>query len=311
MLDLNALMLFATVVEAGSFTQAAYSLGMPKSTISRKISQMEKELDVRLLQRNTRGLSLTQEGKKVYEHSANILREAKAVQATVESTRDGISGKLRITAPISINQNVISSLCSSFLQQHPQIELDIQFTNGDVDLITHGYDIAIMFGPLANSDLIAKPLFQREMLLVASCHYLQQYGTPTDLKSLSKHAGILLGNHRSSPIWPMGIENKSLISFHAKARANSAVVMRQMVKDGLGIAMMTSTDCKHELDSGEFIRILSHIPIEPLRAYALYSSRQQLAPKISCFIDYFAKHIDSHETQDILKLPNIHSVSGS
>lgn len=308
MLDLNAIMLFASVVEAGSYTRAAEKLGIPKSTISRRISQMEKELDVRLLQRNTRGLSLTQVGKKVYEGSFNILREARAVQATVESTREGISGQLRITAPISINQRVLSSLCGSYLQQYPQVELDVQFTNGEVDLITDGFDIAIVFGPLANSDLIAKPLFKRDMFLVASRQYLQDHDTPTDIASLSDHAGILLGNQRSIPIWPMGIENKTLVSFNAKVRANSVEMLKQMVKDGIGVAMMTSTDCQHELDSGEFIQLLSHIPIEPLQAFGLYSSRHQLASKITSFLEYFTQHIDSHESHQVLKLATLHSV---
>ncbi len=302
MLDINAMMLFAKVVEAQSYSKAAKDVGIPKSTISRKISQIEEHLGVRLLQRNSRGLSLTEVGRQVYDNCLNILREVEAVQATVENTRQDVSGALRVVVPTSFNQDVIATLCSGFLKQSPKVELEIQFSDCNVDLIGQGYDIAIMFGPLVSSDLVARLLFTRQMILVASPLYLESHGQPGSTEALSSHKGILLGNHQSTPIWPLGQgEKKKLVSFKAKVWVNSSTVMKQMAKDGLGVAMVTAANCRQELRSGELVQLLKDWPIEPLSAYGLYSSRYQLAPKISVFLDYFAQHFDKHESQTLLK----------
>ena len=309
MIDLNAMILFAKVVKAQSYTQAARELGIPKSTISRKISQIEEQLGVRLLQRNSRSLSLTDLGSLVYENCVNILQEMESVQATIENSRQDVSGALKIVVPISLNQDAIASVCAGFLKKYPRVELDIQFSDNNIDLIGQGYDIAIMFGPLTNSDLVARLLFERPMTLVASPEYLSTHGKPSTLQELESHQGILLGSHHSAPIWPLGTgQQKSLISFKAKVCANSATTVKQMAKAGIGIAMMTQAQCLREIQQGELVPLLKECEIEPLKAYGLYSSRYQLAPKISVFLDYFSQHIDNHESQHLLRLTPIRAV---
>ncbi|TQV84708.1 LysR family transcriptional regulator [Exilibacterium tricleocarpae] len=309
MIDLNAMIMFAKVVEAQSYTQAARELGIPKSTISRKISQIEEQLGVRLLQRNSRSLSLTELGSRVYENCVTILHEMESVQATIENSRQQVSGALKVAVPISLNQDVIATLCAGFLKKHPKVDLDIQFSDGNVDLIRSGYDIAVMFGPLTSSDLVARLLFERAMILVASPAYLRTRGRPHAPQELSQHQGILLGSHSSAPIWPLGTGNqKSLVSFRAKVCANSSTTVKQMAVAGLGIAMMTEAQCRRELQNGTLVQVLKECPIEPLKAYGLYSSRYQLAPKITVFLDYFARHIDNHESQQPVQLTPVRAV---
>ncbi|MGQ9427336.1 LysR family transcriptional regulator [Gilvimarinus sp. F26214L] len=308
-LDLNAMMLFAKVVEAQSYSQAARDAGIPKSTISRKISQMEESLGVRLLQRNSRQLRLTQVGREVYDNCVNILREVQSVHATIENAREEVTGSLKVVLPIAFNQEVMAALCSGFLKLHPKVDLEVQFSDGEIDLIGQNCDIAVMFGPLASSDLVARLLFERSLVLVASPSYIRAQGEPRCVEDLKDHYGLMLGSSRSAPIWPLGSgADKRLVSFRPRAWANSSAAIKQMAKDGLGIALMTRTQCRGEIQSGELQPLLPDLPIEPIKAYGLYSSRYQLAPKISRFLDYFAKHIDKQEMSYPLQLSPLRAV---
>lgn len=310
MLDINAMLLFAKVVEAESYSQAARDAGIPKSTISRKISQMEEELGVRLLQRNTRHLRLTQVGREVYENCVNILNEVNNVHATIENSREEVTGNLKVVLPVTFNQALMASLCSGFLKRHPKLELEVQFADGDIDVIGRDCDVAIMFGPLANSDCVARLLFERQRNLVASPAYISANGKPETVDELSDHDGLMLGTSRSSPIWPIGVgQEKRLFTFKPKAWANGVEAIKQLAKDGLGIAMLTEVQCRRELQSGELVRLLPDVPIEPIKAYGLYASRYQLAPKISRFLDYFAQHIDSQEMSYPLSFSPLKSVT--
>ncbi|GAB1261642.1 LysR family transcriptional regulator [Aurantivibrio plasticivorans] len=309
MIDLNAMMLFAKVVDAQSYSRAAKEAGIPKSTISRKISQMEETLGVRLLQRNTRQLRLTQVGREVYDNCLNILREVQSVHATIENAREDVSGSLKVMLPIAFNQEVMASLCSGFLKLYPKVDLEVQFADGEIDLIGQDCDIAVMFGPLASSDLVARLLFERRLVLVASPAYVKAHGEPQSTLELSNHFGLMLGSSKSAPIWPLGVgAEKRLVNFKPRAWANSSAAIKQMAKDGLGVALMTEAQCRQELQSGELTRLLSDVAIEPIKAYGLYSSRFQLAPKISRFLDYFAQHIDKQEMSYPFRLSSVQSV---
>ncbi|MGL4476447.1 MAG: LysR family transcriptional regulator [Shewanella sp.] len=295
--DVNGMMLFAAVVRAKGFSQAARETGLPKSTISRKVAQLEEHLGVRLLQRDTRNLSLTQVGALFYQHCESINSEVEAAKATIENTHSNISGSLRVAIPVSFSQELISHLCSGFMRLHPGIELDVQFTDNDVGLVGEGFDIAIKYGPLQSSDLVARLLFERQAILVASPSYLKHNGTPATPKELSHHNGILMGTSRSAPIWPLGKGNrKTMASFKRKVRANSAVMVRQLALDDFGIALLSYSSCKNELASGALVPILQEWPIEPFKVYGVYSSRRQLANNISAFLDFLSKRFNAQES---------------
>ncbi|MBB1268897.1 LysR family transcriptional regulator [Shewanella sp. SR44-3] len=295
--DLNGMMLFAAVVRAKGFSQAAREVGQPKSTISRKVAQLEEQLGVRLLQRDTRNISLTQVGALFFQHCDSISQEIEAAKATIENTHSDISGALRVAIPVSFSQDVIGSLCSNFMRLYPNIELDVQFTDNDVGLVGEGYDIAIKYGPLQSSDLVAKLLFERQPILVASPSYIKNHGTPATPHELAQHKGILLGTTLSAPIWPLGKGNrKTMATFNRKVRVNSASMVKRLAIDAYGIAMLSNTSCKQELASGALVPILQEWPMEPFKVYGVYSSRRQLATNISAFLEFFAKRYGSQES---------------
>jgi DNA-binding transcriptional LysR family regulator len=296
--DLNGMMLiWAAVVRAKGFSQAARETGHPKSTISRKIAQLEEQLGVRLLQRDTRNLSLTQVGALFYQHCDSIRNEVEAAKAVIESTHDDVSGSLRIAIPVSFSQELIANLCSGFMRLYPNVELDVQFTDNDIGLVGEGYDIAIKYGPLQSSDLVARLLFERQPILVASPGYLKARGNPATPKELSDHSGILLGTSRSAPIWPLGKgARKTMVNFQRKVRVNSPIMVKQLALDDFGIAMLSNSACKTELANGQLVPILQEWPIEPFKVYGVYSSRRQLATNISAFLDFFVKRFSSQES---------------
>ena len=295
--DLNGMMLFAAVVRAQGFSQAARETGMPKSTISRKVAQLEEQLGVRLLQRDTRNLSLTQVGALFFQHCTRISDEIEAAKATIENTHNDVSGSLRVAIPVSFSQELIANLCSGFMRLYPNVELDVQFTDNDVGLVGEGYDIAIKYGPLQSSDLVARLLFERQPILVASPSYLKTHGTPANPQELATHSGILLGTSRSAPIWPLGKgTRKTMVNFKRKVRVNSAVMVKQLVMDDFGIAMLSNSVCKNELASGSLVPILQEWPMEAFKVYGVYSSRRQLATNISVFLDFFHKRFTSQES---------------
>ncbi|QQX80896.1 LysR family transcriptional regulator [Shewanella sp. KX20019] len=295
--DLNGMMLFAAVVRANGFSQAAREIGMPKSTISRKVAQLEEQLGVRLLQRDTRNLSLTQVGALFFQHCTSISDEIEAAKATIENTHNDVSGSLRVAIPVSFSQELIANLCSGFMRLYPNVELDVQFTDNDVGLVGEGYDIAIKYGPLQSSDLVARLLFERQPILVASPSYLKTHGTPANPQELATHSGILLGTSRSAPIWPLGKgARKTMVNFKRKVRVNSAVMVKQFVMDDFGIAMLSNSVCKNELASGSLVPILQEWPMEAFKVYGVYSSRRQLATNISVFLDFFHKRFTNQES---------------
>ena len=183
------------------------------------------------------------------------------------------------------------------MRLYPNVELDVQFTDNDVGLVGEGYDIAIKYGPLQSSDLVARLLFERQPILVASPSYLKTHGTPANPQELATHSGILLGTSRSAPIWPLGKgTRKTMVNFKRKVRVNSAVMVKQLVMDDFGIAMLSNSVCKNELASGSLVPILQEWPMEAFKVYGVYSSRRQLATNISVFLDFFHKRFTSQES---------------
>src|SRR4051812_18126801 len=165
-MDLNEIAVFTKVVQAGSFTAAAKQLGMPKSTVSRKVSELEERLGSRLLQRTTRKLSLTDAGRTYYDYSARIASEIEEAERAVSSLEDTPRGLLRVTAPV--NAAFLGPIVSGYLRRYPEVRVDVLCTGRAVDLVEERYDVGIRAGTLADSSLIARSLGNARWVLVAT-----------------------------------------------------------------------------------------------------------------------------------------------
>src|SRR5258707_11110449 len=184
-MDLNEVLVFVRVVQAGSFTKGAAQLGMPKSTVSRKVSELEERLDARLLQRTTRKLSLTDVGRTYYDYCARIVGEVEDAERAVSSLQETPRGLLRVTAPINVA--FLGPIVSDFLKRYPEVRLELFCTGRAVDLVEERFDLGIRVGTLADSTLIAKSLGRVGWLLVATPAYLEKRGRPPTPDDLSQH----------------------------------------------------------------------------------------------------------------------------
>src|SRR5262245_50525709 len=190
-MDLNEMLVFARVVQAGSFTTAAAQLGMPKSTVSRKVSELEERLGSRLLQRTTRALSLTDVGRTYYDYCARIVGEIEEAERAVSSLQGTPRGLLRVTAPVNVS--FLGPIVSGFLERYSEVQIELFCTQRSVDLIEERYDLGIRAGALVDSTLIARSLGTVRWFVVATRAYLKKHGRPRSPEELKEHRCVLFG----------------------------------------------------------------------------------------------------------------------
>ncbi|MCG8670147.1 MAG: LysR family transcriptional regulator [Pseudomonadales bacterium] len=287
MQDLNEMAIFAKVVEAGSFTKAADRMGLPKSTVSRKISQLEERLDVRLLNRTTRVLKPTETGKLYYQHCSKMLEEAEEADRAITKMQAEPTGTLRISAPLSFGEKFLQQALEIFLCKHPQISVDLVLDNKNLDLVVDEIDVAFRVGPLADSSLVARKLGPAQMVLLASKSYADQHGLPSKPADLENHVLIKHPVGHLELEGPNGIE---YIDLPARMVANDMVFIKNMVKRGLGIGGVPLAIAEDELRSGDLVPVLREFPFVTREFYLVYPSRRQLPSKVVAFIDFVMEH---------------------
>src|SRR6478735_7906910 len=190
-MDLNEIAVFTTVVRTGSFTAAAKELGMPKSTVSRKVSDLEERLDARLLQRTTRKLSLTDAGRTYYDYGVRIVNEIEAAESAVGSLQDKPRGLLRVS--VGPNSQWLADIVADFMKRNPEVQMEVLSTGRNVDLVEERFDVAIRAGALADSSLVARKLGHVTWFLVATPGYLKKNRRPRTPEDLAEHGCLLFG----------------------------------------------------------------------------------------------------------------------
>jgi DNA-binding transcriptional LysR family regulator len=289
-MDLNEILVFARVVHAGSFTAAAAELGMPKSTVSRKVSELEERLKARLLQRTTRKLSLTDAGRIYYDYSARIVGELEDAERAVSSLQGTPRGLLRVTAPL--NTAFLAPIVSDFLKRYPEIELELLSTGRTVDLVEERFDVGIRAGTLADSTLIAKSLGTVTWFLVAAPAYLKKRGRPRSPEDLKEHDCILFGaGPRSAGIRLENAEKSVLVAVSARLLASDMDVLRAPVNAGLGIGFLPAFLCVEDLRAGRVERVLRDWCAPPTPVQVVYPSTRHLSPKVKSFVEHLHDHM--------------------
>ncbi len=285
--DLDALLVFGKVVESRSLSRAATLLGMPKSTVSRKLTKLESDLGIKLLRKNTHQLTVTDLGEKVYEHSVNILAEANGVRALVEGSKQEPQGELRVAIPVFVGTDYASRVGATFLQRYPHSRLDIRLVDNMVDPIRDGFDVVFGTGPLQDSTLIARKVFSLELFLCASPGFVEQLEdpltVPTQLNSLP-FIDFGFGGPRKLTV----AKNKRRceLSPQVRARANNFQVCKQYILQGLGIgAMPTQIICTAELREGSIVPVLPEWTPEPLDVHMVYPFELSFSTLISAFYE--------------------------
>ncbi|HEX9833433.1 MAG TPA: LysR family transcriptional regulator [Mycobacterium sp.] len=285
--DLDALLVFGKVVENRSLSKAAALLGMPKSTVSRKLTKLEADLGIKLLRKNTHQLTVTDVGEKVYSHAVNILAEANDVRALVEGSRQEPQGELRVAIPIFLGIDYASRVGAAFLQHYPQSRLDIRLVDNLVDPIKDGFDVVFGTGPLQDSTLIARKVFSLELFLCASPDFVAQLPEPiTDPAQLNALPFIDFGFGGPRKVSVAKQKRRYELTPAVRARANNFQVCKQYILQGLGIgAMPTQIICTTELREGSIVAVLPDWKLEAVDVHMIYPFELSFSTLISAFYE--------------------------
>ncbi|KXU81072.1 LysR family transcriptional regulator [Aeromonas enteropelogenes] len=283
--ELELMGLFATVVEQGSFTRAAELLGMPKSSVSQKISRLESQLGVRLLQRTTRRLSLTPQGEIYVEHCRGLLTLARCANLAMARLRSAPAGRVRITAPEATGTLLLGPILAEFRALYPEVVLELTLSDEQLDLVGEGYDLALRAAPLKDSSLICRRIGEVARYLVASPGYLARHGMPQRLAELAHHVCLV---HTALPVWPL---QEGGWRPQGACASNSLLALRELALHDGGIALLPQHVCESGLASGKLQKILPMIPIPTNPFYLIYPSREHLAPALRSLMDFVAERL--------------------
>ncbi|MCW8826525.1 MAG: LysR family transcriptional regulator [Gammaproteobacteria bacterium] len=282
---------FVRVVEAGSLSAAADRLDIAKSAVSRRLAELESRLGVQLLNRTTRRLNLTDSGSIFYQRCLRILADLEESEQYVSSEHTNLRGTIRIAAPLTFGVHHLSPLLNDFLKEHPELSLDLDLNDRNINLMDEGVDLGIRIGKLQDSTMMARKLASARMLLCASPEYLQQHGEPQSPEDLKEHFGLSYSNISEGHLWQFTHEDGKSYSVHVpfRMRANNGEVLHKAALDGLGIVATVSFICYRELEQGRLKQILSDYKTEEVGIYAIYPSQRHLPGRVRLLIDYLAE----------------------
>lgn len=281
---------FASVIEMGSFVRAADSLDMSVAAVSRYVSGLEGRLGVRLMQRTTRKLSLTEEGEVFYARCKEILAGLVEAEAEITLRTGQAVGQIKINAPVSFGILQMASLWGVFISQQPKISLDITLSDRVVDLVEESIDVAIRIGRLPSSTMISRKLATTQMVLCASPAYLSRAGKPKNLADLAEHAVLAFSYWSDGDEWqfegPKGMES---VKVKPRMHANSGDTCRGGALEHQGIILQPTFLVGRDLHSKALVEVLPQYRSIELGIYAVYSSRKHISPKIRLLIDFLVE----------------------
>ena len=293
MIDRNAMALFVKVVENHSFSKTAQREHVPVSTVSRKISQLEKALGVRLLERSTRQLRMTEIGQDYYDRCRRGLEEFEAANLLINDRQSEVSGTLRISTPPNISDVVVAPLVAGFRTLYPKVVIRVFVTDRRVHLIEDGIDLALRVGELDDSNLVARRLLSYRHLLVASPEYLEKAGHPKHPQELNDFPLIVFATWFDEPVWSLTDGNKvEKVLVKSGFSINDYNGVQHAVLDGSGIGEIPSIVCGQQLEAGRMVEVMPNWHFEPVTISAVYSSRLNLSRVVRLFKDFCVEHIE-------------------
>lgn len=293
--DLNDLYYFAAVVDHGGYAAAERALGIPKSRLSRRIAQLENELGVRLLQRSTRRFAVTDVGMSVHRHAHAMLASAQAARDAVEQVAVVPRGIVRISAPVTIAQELLPRLLPGFLEQHPEVRVSVHVSNRRVDLINEGFDVALRVRSRLDEDgaLVLRGFGESRELLLASPGYLDRNGRPQVPEDLKTHSVLMVSEDESRQRWQLHGPDAAVQTVDLKPRvaAFDFMMLKRMAKADLGITLLPEMVCVEDLRAGRLEVVLPEWHLPQGMVHAVFASRRGLLPAVRVFIDHLAEHL--------------------
>ena len=289
-MELSHLDTFVKVVQTGSFTRAAEQQRSQKAHVSRVVSQLESELGVRLLERTTRSLSLTEIGREFFERAVGILGAAEDARRAVQKAQGEPRGTLRLSCGVEFGLLAVNGWVREYLLRHPNVNVDLEMTGRVVDIVHEGFDLAVRVGPLADSTLAARKLGELRYGLFAAPGYLRRQPPPADPQDLARHALIRFSGSRLRMVWSLtrGADTQR-IEPAARLNANNSFAVRDAAVDALGIAQLPLLLAQPEVDAGRLEPVLPDWQLPSAPVHAVFASARYLTPKVRAFIDLAAE----------------------
>lgn len=291
-MDVQEMRVFARVASLQNFSAAAAELGMTPGNVSKRLQGLEDSLGVRLFDRSTRKIRITEEGEILLEYVARVLRDVDDAETAVRSSGLVPKGTLHVSAPASLGRRHIRPGICEFLELYPDVTIDLSLTDRLVNLIDEGFDVAIRTGALPDSQLIAKRLAPDQYFVLASPSYLEEHGEPKTPQQLSKYNCLVLGEHSQ---WTLSRADEQIsVRVSGTLTSNSAEMVHEAAVRGLGIIRTSLLKAHDDIEAGRLIRVLPDYDVAGTAAiWAIYASSRHVPPKLRVFLDFFAKRFQT------------------
>lgn len=290
----SRLVLFADVIDSGNFSKAAERRAVNRSLVSKQIAGLEEQLGVRLLNRTTRSLSLTDAGRAVYQHACSLRNQLLETDALVASLRDEVRGELRISSTSYFGRLHVLPVVEQLAREFPGLSVELRLEDRYVDIVSERYDVAVRVTEPDDSSLVARKLADNPFVMVASPAYLEQYGIPRSIDELNDHRCIVYaGDYGVNDRWSYrdGNEIRSF-SLNARIKVNDGYALLKCAQDGAGIAMTAVFGSSDALSDGSLVRVLPDLALTAFSPiYVMYPSRSHLPKKTRLFIDRMIDYV--------------------
>lgn len=288
------------VVETGSFSRAAERLDIAKSVVSRRISMLENELGVQLLQRTTRRQSLTDPGQQFYHRAVQILADLEEAEQSIVDTSAAIRGRLRLAAPLSFGLHRLNAALSMFMQRHPGIELALDLNDREINLVEEGFDMAVRIGVLRDSTLLARRLGSTQLVACASPEYLARHGTPQHPGELERHIGLHYANVPLKQAWQFATGGREpLVAIPGiRMRANNGDALASAAAAGLGIINTPDFIVAELIERGRLVPVLTEYRHPPLGIYAVFPPGRLMPRRVRMLADFLADHLGNRPDRE-------------
>lgn len=288
----KSIQIFQQVAKEQSFTRAAEQLNLVPSAVSRQVNELEKWLGIRLINRTTRSLHLTKEGRDYLERMSLILEQVEGLQQSQQNPQS-LSGTVRISAPMMIGQHILPAILADFKVHHPEVQLSLSLMNRKVDLIEEDYDLAIRAGHLADSNLIAREIGQIAFKTVATEGYLKSHPPLQRPKDLANHNCLINTALTTPKRWRYKIDDKhKMLKVNGDVETNESLCLLTFAKAGHGIALLPELYIEQDIANGQLTELLADFVPEPLPVHILYASKRFINPALKALIQHISEHFD-------------------
>jgi len=291
---LQAMEMFVRVVETGSFSKAAAEFNTTQPTVTKQVAATEARLKVRLLNRNTRGVSLTESGALYYDKCKTIVRETQEAERIVQLREGETQGLLRIGTSVGFGRRVVVPLALEFMRRHPQAQIDLSVEDRYVDLVAQGIDVAIRLGKLADSSLGARFLGVNPWTMVAAPGYLKAHGTPRRAQDLSAHVALIYSSVVGDDVWRMHTPKGEPVTVPVtgRFRSNNVSAVLAAAREGMGVAMIPRYVASASLAAGLVVEVLSDHALAEQEIHAVFPSPRLVPGKVLSFLAFLQGRFD-------------------